>query len=70
MGISNTRFLRAFVAILFAALASLSGAQEIGTDVCYCAPSRYEFTLDLSLLCPSAIAGDGVGNTFCIVGPP
>ncbi len=78
MDISNTRIQWAFVAVLFAALASLSGAtsrdlqsQEIGTDICFCAPNKYEFTLDFSLTCPpvNITLGDAVSATTCMVSP-
>jgi hypothetical protein len=45
--------------------------QEIGTDICYCAPNTYEFTLDFSLFCPpvNITLGDAVKATTCMVSP-
>jgi hypothetical protein len=45
--------------------------QEIGTDVCSCAPNTYEFTLDFSLFCPpvNITIGDAVEATTCMVSP-
>jgi hypothetical protein len=74
---TNIRFKWAFVVALLAAFASLSGAtsrelqQEIGTDICYCAPNAYEFELDFSLTCPpvNITVGDAVAQTTCMVSP-
>jgi hypothetical protein len=45
--------------------------QEIGVDVCHCAPNTYEFTLDFSLFCPpvNITIGDAVQATTCMVSP-
>lgn len=49
----------------------LQGQQEIGTEICYCAPNSYEFTLDFSLTCPpvNITLGDAVAATTCQVSP-
>ena len=74
----NTRFQWGFVVALLLAFASLSGAtsrdlqeQVIGTDICFCAPNTYEFTLDFSLTCPpvNITLGDAVNATTCMVSP-
>jgi len=77
MDFSNIRFNTAFVAALFAAFVTLSGAtarelqQELGTEICYCAPNAYEFTLDFTLTCPpvNITLGDAVAATTCMVSP-
>lgn len=48
-----------------------SGGQEIGTEICYCAPNTYEFTLDFALFCPpvNITIGDAVAATTCMVSP-
>lgn len=77
MEFSNIRFNWAFVAAILAAVASLSGAttrelqQEIGTEICTCAPNTYEFKLDFSLTCPpvNITLGDAVAATTCMVSP-
>lgn len=58
------------LAILFSWLSSSVG-QEIGTEVCHCAPNTYEFTLDFSLFCPpvNITVGDAVAATTCMVSP-
>jgi hypothetical protein len=45
--------------------------QEIGTEICYCAPNSYKFTLEFSLTCPpvNITMGDGVAATTCMVCP-
>lgn len=45
--------------------------QEIGTEICFCAPNTYEFTLDFSLTCPpvNITLGDAVKATTCMVSP-
>jgi hypothetical protein len=45
--------------------------QEIGVDLCSCAPNTYEFTLDFSLFCPpvNITIGDAVEATTCMVSP-
>jgi hypothetical protein len=48
-----------------------SYGQEIGTEICFCAPNTYEFTLDFSLFCPpvNITIGDAVAATTCMVSP-
>lgn len=48
-----------------------TNSQIIGMDICYCAPSTYEFTLDFALTCPpvNITLGDAVAATSCIVSP-
>jgi hypothetical protein len=45
--------------------------QEIRTEICYCAPNSYEFTLDFLLTCPpvNITLGDAVAATTCMVSP-
>jgi len=55
------------------ALSFLSGsatAEEI-IDVCACSPSKYTFTLDLSLTCPpvNVTRNGGIAATFCQISP-
>lgn len=49
----------------------MATSQEIGVDICSCAPGEYEFTLDFSLFCPpiNITVGDAVAATTCTVGP-
>lgn len=59
-------------ALLLAALSpATTTAQEIGTEVCSCAPNTYEFTLDFALFCPpvNITLGDAVQATSCLVSP-
>lgn len=48
-----------------------STAQDIGTELCSCAPNTYNFTLDFSLFCPpvNITLGDAVQATSCLVSP-
>ena len=81
MAFSNFRIDCAFAVAILAAFASLSGVtsqlveqtppQEIGTDICFCAPNTYEFKLDFSLTCPpvNITLGDAVAATTCMVSP-
>ncbi|KAL3924155.1 MAG: hypothetical protein SGILL_001218 [Bacillariaceae sp.] len=48
-----------------------SGGQEIGVEICHCAPNTYEFTLDFALFCPpvNITIGDAVQATTCMVSP-
>jgi hypothetical protein len=48
-----------------------SRGQTIGVDLCSCAPSTYEFTLDFDLFCPpiNVTQGDAVLVTGCLVIP-
>lgn len=45
--------------------------QEIGIEICSCAPNSYEFTLDFALTCPpvNITLGDAVAATTCMVSP-
>jgi len=58
------------LAILVASFAIANG-QEIGTEICSCSPTTYEFTLDFSLTCPpvNITTGDGVEATSCLISP-
>lgn len=80
MDFSDIRFNWAFVATLLVAFVSLNGVASdeiatadkvIGTDICFCAPNKYEFTLDFSLTCPpvNITLGDAVAATTCMVSP-
>ena len=78
MNFSNTQFNWAFITALLAVFASCSGAtsrelqnQEVGAEICYCAPNAYEFTLDFKLTCPpvNITLGDAVAATTCMVSP-
>jgi hypothetical protein len=48
-----------------------SDGQDVGTEICHCAPNTYEFTLDFSLFCPpvNITIGDAVAATTCMVSP-
>lgn len=43
----------------------------VGTDLCACTPSTYEFTVDFSLTCPpvNVTLGEAIENTSCITSP-
>mmetsp|Transcript_17633 Transcript_17633/g.40658 ORF Transcript_17633/g.40658 Transcript_17633/m.40658 type:complete len:522 (+) Transcript_17633:147-1712(+) len=79
MVFSNLKFNCVYAVALLATFAFLSGVnsqqqitpQEIGTDICFCAPNTYEFTLDFSLTCPpvNITLGDAVAATTCMVSP-
>lgn len=77
MDFYNPRVRWPFTAALIASLLAFTGAdkrllqQEIGTEICYCAPNAYEFTLDFSLTCPpvNITLGDAVKATTCMVSP-
>lgn len=51
--------------------APLASGQEDGVELCSCAPSTYEFTLDFSLFCPpvNITLGNAVQATACQVNP-
>jgi hypothetical protein len=54
-----------FVGMISILLGVASG-QEIGADLCACAPGSYNFTLDLGLTCPPInVTNAGVAATFC-----
>jgi hypothetical protein len=65
----KSSWLRA-IGLLVPFLAS-ANTQEIGVEICSCAPSTYEFTLDFSLFCPpvNITTGDAVAATSCMVSP-
>jgi hypothetical protein len=44
---------------------------EIGVDLCGCAPGSYEFTFDFSLTCPPIMIerDDAIADTFCTIAP-
>jgi hypothetical protein len=52
-------------------MAQSQDTPQIGVDICVCAPSTYEFTLDFSLFCPpvNITLGDAVKRTSCLVNP-
>ena len=53
------------------ALAGLGTGQEIGTDLCACSPTSYEFTVDFGLTCPpvNIPVGNAVNETSCLISP-
>ncbi len=59
------------IGLLFPFLAAARGQEQIGVDICSCAPATYEFTLDFSLFCPpvNITLGDAVTDTSCMVSP-
>ncbi|OEU18286.1 hypothetical protein FRACYDRAFT_236562 [Fragilariopsis cylindrus CCMP1102] len=61
---SSTRF-----GVVNAASATGSGSAE--SEICYCAPNSYKFTLDFSLTCSpvNITLGDAVAATTCFVIP-
>jgi hypothetical protein len=66
---SNISFFNT-LGLLLAFLLKTSG-QLIGSDICSCAPSKYEFKFDFSLFCPpvNITQGDAVTSTSCMVSP-
>jgi hypothetical protein len=52
-------------------MSSSAISEEIGVEICSCAPNTYEFTLDFSLFCPpvNITIGDAVAATTCMVSP-
>lgn len=60
--------MRSFLALLVLVFSAAVCGQD---EVCYCAPSVYEFTLDFDLTCPpvNITLGDAVSATTCIVSP-
>lgn len=55
---------------LFACAAGAQ-AQVIGDELCACTPTRYEFTLDFTKVCPptNVTLGDGIASASCLIGP-
>jgi hypothetical protein len=49
----------------------IDSGPEIGTELCSCSPSTYEFTLDFDLSCPpvNITIGNAVQATSCITSP-
>jgi hypothetical protein len=56
---------------LFLASTPSTFGEDVGTELCSCAPSTYEFTLDFSLFCPpvNITLGDAIQATSCLVSP-
>jgi hypothetical protein len=56
---------------LLIAFSPAATGQVIGIELCSCAPTTYEFTLDFSLSCPpvNITLGDAVQATSCLVSP-
>ena len=56
---------------LLAGSGNVVNAQGIGTDVCACSPSQFEFVFDFSLTCPpvNITTGDAVSATSCLISP-
>jgi len=54
-----------------AAALSLFSERAMSQDVCSCSPSKYSFTLDLSLTCPpvNVTRNPGIAATFCQISP-
>mmetsp|Transcript_49998 Transcript_49998/g.57729 ORF Transcript_49998/g.57729 Transcript_49998/m.57729 type:complete len:467 (-) Transcript_49998:84-1484(-) len=78
MNIYKMRFDWVFALIVLVSLSFPSDAvtrelqqREIGTEICYCAPNSYEFTLDFKLTCPpvNITLGDAIAATTCMVSP-
>ena len=59
------------LSLLLPFLAVVQAKEQIGVDICSCAPGTYEFTLDFSLSCPpvNITLGDAVRDTSCMVSP-
>eukprot|EP00536_Pseudo-nitzschia_multiseries_P013574 jgi/Psemu1/290938/fgenesh1_pg.588_\ len=45
--------------------------QDVGSEICNCSPSSYEFQLDFSLVCPpvNITIGNAIEATSCLVSP-
>lgn len=70
--LSTSQWLRTIVVLALSfGFVKPSGGQQIGVDVCSCAPSTYEFKFDFSLFCPpiNITQGDAVIDTSCLVSP-
>lgn len=61
------------ISLLASLLVSLriTNGQDIGSEICSCSPSSYEFKLDFSLVCPpvNITEGNAVQATSCLVSP-
>lgn len=57
--------------LLLSFLATAQAQEQIGVEICSCAPGTYQFTLDFSLSCPpvNITLGDAVTDTSCMVSP-
>ena len=62
--------------LIFGTLATLltghrASGQGIGTDICACSPSQFEFIFDFSLTCPpvNITTGEAVSATSCLISP-
>lgn len=66
----NSSWLKSVFLLLLAVILRSTG-QQIGIDVCSCAPSEYEFQFDFALFCPpiNITQGDAVTSTSCMVSP-
>jgi hypothetical protein len=64
-------FYTSFGLLILALASPTTFGQEIGTELCSCAPNTYNFTLDFSLFCPpvNITIGDAVQATSCLVSP-
>lgn len=64
-------FLCLALALVASFLSPTTVAQEIGVEICSCAPNTYEFTLDFSLFCPpvNVTINDAIAATTCMVSP-
>lgn len=59
------------IALALLVLTTKTASQEIGVEICACAPGSYEFFLDFDLFCPpvNITVGDAVAATSCSVTP-
>lgn len=57
--------------LLLVSLLPTSGQNQIGIDICSCAPSSYEFEFDFGLSCPpiNVTQGDAISSTTCMTSP-
>lgn len=60
-----------YLLLLLVVTVRSSKGQTIGEDLCSCAPSTYEFTLDFSLFCPpvNVTVNSAIQATSCLVSP-
>mmetsp|Transcript_8567 Transcript_8567/g.18703 ORF Transcript_8567/g.18703 Transcript_8567/m.18703 type:complete len:316 (+) Transcript_8567:141-1088(+) len=61
------------ISLLAALLVSLriTNGQDIGSEICSCSPSSYQFKLDFSLVCPpvNITESNAVQATYCLASP-